>query len=53
MREKHEKGILDVKYISTEDPQVDFLTKALPRDRFTLLINKIGKCNREYIEALE
>lgn len=42
IREKHESGELEVKYVPSESQLADIYTKALPRDRFLYLRDSLG-----------
>ena len=42
VREKFERGEIDIDYICSEYQLADILTKALPRDRFSKLRELIG-----------
>ena len=42
VRDYVNKGLLDVRHVSTHDQFADLLTKALPKARFHLLKSKIG-----------
>lgn len=53
VREKYEEQILNVKYVKTQDQYADFLTKALPKDKFVSLLKRIGMNNMICTEALE
>ena len=42
VRDRVNRGLLQVLHVSTQDQLADVLTKALPRPRFQLLRSKIG-----------
>lgn len=42
VREQVQKGLLRVAYVSTEDQLADVLTKPLLRQRFAILVRKLG-----------
>ncbi|KAK4269661.1 hypothetical protein QN277_022789 [Acacia crassicarpa] len=46
IREKVDKGIVDLRYIPSKEQTADILTKGLPKDGFEYLI---GKLNLIYI----
>lgn len=45
IRERFAQGDLCVKYIKSEEQCADFLTKALPKERYRKLLSAIGMCN--------
>nr|GEY41507.1 retrovirus-related Pol polyprotein from transposon TNT 1-94 [Tanacetum cinerariifolium] len=55
IKEKVEKGIVELVFVGTEYQLVDLFTKALPEDRFKYLVRKLGmRClTPEELEVLE
>ncbi|GJW53247.1 retrovirus-related pol polyprotein from transposon TNT 1-94 [Tanacetum coccineum] len=51
IKEQVENGVVELYFVRTEYQLVDIFTKALPRERFNFLVNKLGM-NRMYLEIL-